>query len=105
MAAWEPATMYGMPRPSRTSTRYRSSSACVTQEPPGYLVSDLLGRPLRMPVGEVRGEPVPGQFPGLVPQAQSLHAGHRPERAGDHGIDGLDRHLAIVRHAVMICQE
>jgi hypothetical protein len=43
-----------------------------------------------MPGREVRGEPVPGQFPGLVPQAQSFHARHRAEGAGDRGVDSLD---------------
>jgi len=58
-----------------------------------------------MAVGEVRGEPVPGQFPGLVPEPEPLHAGHRPERSGDDGIHGVDPYLAVVHHAVMICQK
>ncbi len=43
-----------------------------------------------MPVREVRGEPIPGQFPALVPQAQPLHARHRAEGAGDRVINSLD---------------
>jgi hypothetical protein len=39
---------------------------------------------------KVRGEPVPGQFPCLVPQAQSLHARHRAEGAGNRGVYSLD---------------
>jgi hypothetical protein len=57
-----------------------------------------------MLVREVRGEAVPGQFPALVSQSQPLHTGHRAEGAGNDGIDGLDRRLVVVRHAVMIRQ-
>jgi hypothetical protein len=57
-----------------------------------------------MLVREVRGEAVPRQFPALVSQAQPLHTGHRTEGAGNDGIDGLDRRLVAVRHAVMIRQ-
>jgi hypothetical protein len=77
------------PSASSASTRYRSSSACVTQKPQGDLPSDLLRRPLGMPVREVRGEPIPGRFPALVPQAQPLHARHDAEGAGDRVINSL----------------
>ena len=58
-----------------------------------------------MPVRKVRGEPVPGEFPGLVPQAQSLHARHRAEGAGDRRVNSLDP-LGPQRHrAPMIAED
>lgn len=40
-----------------------------------------------MPVPKVHGEPVPGRFPRLVPQAQPFHARHRAEGARDRGVN------------------
>ena len=58
-----------------------------------------------MPVRKVRGKPVPGQFPRLVPQAQPFHARHRAESAGDHGVNSLDP-LGPQRHrAPMIAED
>src|SRR5262245_3789308 len=90
MAAWEPPIMYSTPSASRVSTRYRSSSACVTQESPGDLALDLLRSPLRMPICNVCGEPVSGQLPRLVPETQPFHARHAPQGFSDGGIDSLD---------------
>ena len=38
-----------------------------------------------------RGEPVPGQFPGLVGEPEAFHPGIFPEDTSHLGIDALDR--------------
>jgi hypothetical protein len=46
------------------------------QQPAGDFVLDLGWAPFRVPRGEVRGEPLAGQLPGLVREAQPLRARH-----------------------------
>ncbi len=58
-----------------------------------------------MPVRKVRGEPVPGQFPRLVPQAQSFHPRHRAQGAGDRGVNSLDPFGPRRHRAPMIAED